>query len=799
MPIRVSRNPNLETMSDGNVHTQSSNEDKTVKIMGDLVSSSLRVPCVPDTANIFALKGVPLNTLRDIDNLTKAIDLGKLEDLELGKYAVWSEMTRDTHKEVLDNINTRWNTLVAECATGGLKPELSKSKANFRSLFYENLCEGANVSIPRKVVETVSTRFANTLYGYFIGKCIAIPVVEYYVRNNWGKYGLTRIMMHSKGFFFFQFKTLKGLEDVLKNGPWMICNSPIILKKWSLNTRLCKKVLIRILVWVRIHDVPIHVFSKDGLSIIASHIGKPIMLDSYTSSMCIESWGRSSFARCLIEINAGDDLKDSLTLGVHLIEGFGYIIKTVTIEYEWKPPRCDLCKIFGHIHDHCPKKVSSPPTIVTSDVVIPTVEKTNDGFQTVGKKIKKGKSKSTNCGQFGGPSTTVTSTKKGNITMSNSYSALDDEDDEEVENVYDELANSDRPYYNDVINMKWIWKNKCDEENTVIHNKSCLVAKGYRQKEGIDFEESFALVARLEAVKIFIAYVAHKSFPVYQIDVNTAFLNGPLKEEVYVNQPDAFVDLHRPDKVYRLKNALYGLKQALREWYDELSKFLVSKGFSKGSIDPTLLITKHGENILLVQIYVDDIIFGSTNLNLSKKFTNPYGIFINQAKYAQEILKKQGMTSCDSIGTPMATKPLDVNLSGTLVDQTKYYSMVGSLIYLTTSRPYIVHATCYHARYQARPTKKHLKEVERIFWYPKNTIHIGLLYPKDTGFELTAFLDSGHAGCLDTHTSTFGGIQFLGGDKLVIWLSKKQDCTSMSIAEAEYVSLSACCAQVLWI
>ncbi|GKB56123.1 retrovirus-related pol polyprotein from transposon TNT 1-94 [Tanacetum coccineum] len=214
-----------------------------------------------------------------------------------------------------------------------------------------------------------------------------------------------------------------------------------------------------------------------------------------------------------------------------------------------------------------------------------------------------------------------------------------------------------------------------------------------RLGEGIDFEESFAPVARLEAVRLFIMYVAHKSFPVYQMDVKTNFLNGPLKEEVYVNQLDGFVYPHHPDKVYRLKQALYGLKQAPKAWYDELSNFLVSKGFSKGSIDPTLFITKHGEDILLVQIYVDDIIFGSTNPKLFKKFEilmhnkfemsmmgelkfflgilihqSPHDIFINQAKYAQEILKKHGMTSCDSIGTPMATKPLDADLCGTPVD-----------------------------------------------------------------------------------------------------------------------------------
>ncbi|GJT13370.1 hypothetical protein Tco_0860412 [Tanacetum coccineum] len=178
---------------------------------------------------------------------------------------------------------------------------------------------------------------------------------------------------------------------------------------------------------------------------------------------------------------------------------------------------------------------------------------------------------------------------------------------------------------------------------------------------------------------------------------------------------------------------------------------------------------------------------------------SPCGTFINQAKYAQEILNKHGMTSCNSIDTPMPTKHLDADLSGTLVDQTKYHSMVGALMYLTSSRPYIVHATCYCARYQARPTKKHLTMVKRIFRYLKNTINMGLWYSKDTGFKLTAFSDSDHAGCLDLRKSTSGGIQFLGGDKLVSWSSKKQDCTLMSSVEAEYVSLYACCAQVLWL
>ncbi|GJY35407.1 retrovirus-related pol polyprotein from transposon TNT 1-94 [Tanacetum coccineum] len=171
-----------------------------------------------------------------------------------------------------------------------------------------------------------------------------------------------------------------------------------------------------------------------------------------------------------------------------------------------------------------------------------------------------------------------------------------------------------------IIKLKWLWKNKKDEDQTVIRNKARLVAKGYAQEEGIDFEESFAPVARLEAVRIFVAYAAHKSFPIYQMDVKMAFLNGPLKEEVYVAQPEGFVDPDHPEKVYLLRKALYGLKQAPRAWYDELSNFLMSKGFTKGTIDPTLFKIKYGEDILLVQIYVDDIIFGSTNPKYSKRF-----------------------------------------------------------------------------------------------------------------------------------------------------------------------------------
>ncbi|GJV14605.1 retrovirus-related pol polyprotein from transposon TNT 1-94 [Tanacetum coccineum] len=379
-----------------------------------------------------------------------------------------------------------------------------------------------------------------------------------------------------------------------------------------------------------------------------------------------------------------------------------------------------------------------------------------------------------------------------------------------------------RPEGKNIIALKWLWKNKCDAKNIVVRNKTRLVAKGYRQEEGIDFEESFAPVARLEAVRMFIAYAAHKNITIFQMDVKTAFLNGPLKEEVYVSQPEGFIDPEFPDHVYRLKKALYGLKQAPRAWYDKLSSFLIEHGFTKGIVDPTLFTRRHGEDILLVQVYVDDIIFGSTNPDFSKRFANlmknnfemsmmgelkfflglqvhqsPRGIFISQSQYAIELLKKHGLDECVSMSTPMATERLDADLQGTPTDQTTYRRMIGGLMYLTASRPDIAYATFVCARYQARPTVKHLKEVKRIFRYLRQSYNMGLWYPKDSGFELIAYSDADHAGCKDDCKSTSGGLQFLG-EKLVSWSSKKQDCTAMSTAEAEYVSLSACCAQVIW-
>ncbi|KAJ9561586.1 hypothetical protein OSB04_006746 [Centaurea solstitialis] len=380
-----------------------------------------------------------------------------------------------------------------------------------------------------------------------------------------------------------------------------------------------------------------------------------------------------------------------------------------------------------------------------------------------------------------------------------------------------------RPQDKSIIDTKWLFKNKKDEHGTIVRNKARLVAKGYRQQEGIDYDQTFAPVARLEAIRMFLAYAAYKDFTVFQMDVKTAFLYGHLKEEVYVTQPEGFVDPDHPDYVYILDKALYGLKQAPRAWYEELSTYLLSKGFKKGSVDSTLFIMKEGDHIVVIQVYVDDIIFGSTSKDLCKKFetimTQEFkmsmmgginfflglqvkqftdGIFINQSKYIFDLLKKYDMSSCNSIGTPMATgNKIGPDHEGKDVDLRTYRGMVGSLMYLTASRPDFMFATCVCARYQAKPKESHLAAVKRIFRYLKGTPYYGLWYPKGLGFELQAYSDADYGGCNMDRKSTSGHIQLLG-NKLVSWASKKQQCVSTSTAESEYVAVASCCSQVLW-
>ncbi|GJU54658.1 putative ribonuclease H-like domain-containing protein [Tanacetum coccineum] len=327
-------------------------------------------------------------------------------------------------------------------------------------------------------------------------------------------------------------------------------------------------------------------------------------------------------------------------------------------------------------------------------------------------------------------------------------------------------------------------RNKKDEREIVIRNKARLVAQGYTQEEGINYDEVFDPVARIEAIRLFLAYASFKDFVVYQMDVKSAFLYGKIEEEVYVCQPPGFEDPDFPDRVYKVEKALYGLHQAPRAWYETLSTYLLDNEFQRGKINKTLFIKMYKGDILLVQLYVDDIIFGSIKKELYNAFEKLMhekfqmssmgeltfflglqvqqkkdGIFISQDKYVVEILKK-------------------------------FRSMIGSLMYLTSSRPDIMFAVCACARYQVNPKVSHLHVVKRIFRYLKGQLKFGLWYLKESPFDLVSYTDSDYTGASLDRKSTIGGCQFLGC-RLISWQCKKQTVVANSTTEAEYVAASS--------
>ncbi|GJZ84324.1 putative ribonuclease H-like domain-containing protein [Tanacetum coccineum] len=340
----------------------------------------------------------------------------------------------------------------------------------------------------------------------------------------------------------------------------------------------------------------------------------------------------------------------------------------------------------------------------------------------------------------------------------------------------------DLPKGKRAIGTKWIFRNKKDERGIVIRNKARLVAQGYTQEEGIDYDEVFALVATIEAIRLFLAYASFMGFMVYQMDIKSAFLYGQIEEEVYVCQPLGFEDPNNPNKVYKVVKALYGLHQAPRAWYETLAKYLLDNGFHRGKIDQTLFIKKQKGDILLVQVYVDDIIFGSTKKELCIEFEKLMhdkfqmssmgeltfflglqvkqkedGIFISQDKYVANILRKFGFTDVRTASTPMDTeKPLLKDSDGDDVDVHLYRSMIGSLMYLTSSRPDIMFAVCACARFQVTPKVSHSHAVKRIFRYLKGQPKLGLWYPRDSPFDLVAYSDSDYAGASLDRKSTTG-------------------------------------------
>ncbi|GJT99171.1 retrovirus-related pol polyprotein from transposon TNT 1-94 [Tanacetum coccineum] len=326
-----------------------------------------------------------------------------------------------------------------------------------------------------------------------------------------------------------------------------------------------------------------------------------------------------------------------------------------------------------------------------------------------------------------------------------------------------------------IIGTKWVFKNKLDENGIISRNKA------------------------------------------------SDFLNGFINEEVYVAQPLGFIDFEKLDHVYKLKKALYGLKQAPKAWYDRLKAFLIKHEYKMGMVDNTLFTKKNSSNLIIVQIYVDDIIFDSTCQDMCDEFSKTMhdefdmsmmgelnfflglqikkiedGIFFNQSKFIKEMLKKSGLEDSKPMKTPMSSDTkLMKDEECESVDSTKYGGMIGILLYLTTSRPDIMFCVCLCARFQEAPKTSHLEAVKRIFRYIKGTTHLGLWYLKRTGIETIVYAGSDYAGDYVDQKSTSGICTFVGCC-LTSWFSKKQADLPISTTEAEYVSAGKACQQVLW-
>ncbi|XP_022007408.1 uncharacterized protein LOC110906609 [Helianthus annuus] len=232
----------------------------------------------------------------------------------------------------------------------------NSKRVNFRAFASSVKQDGCDVVLPRESVRAMKDKLANTLYGYFLGDRVAFPVVDYFVWKNWKNYGLEKTMMNANGFFFFKFSDELGMMNVLKDGPWIIKSQPLFLNNWTPTTKLEKKEVKKVQVWVKIHEVPIAAYTEDGLSLIAMTLGEPKMLDSFTASMCTDSWGRSSYARALIEILADKEMREEVTIAIPEPEGEGFVKVTMYVEYEWSPYRCAKCCVFGHSNEMCPKQ-----------------------------------------------------------------------------------------------------------------------------------------------------------------------------------------------------------------------------------------------------------------------------------------------------------------------------------------------------------------------------------------------------------------------------------------------------------
>lgn len=375
------------------------------------------------------------------------------------------------------------------------------------------------------------------------------------------------------------------------------------------------------------------------------------------------------------------------------------------------------------------------------------------------------------------------------------------------------------------IGVKWIFKEKKNAEGVVEKYKARLVAKGYAQRHGVDYEEVFAPVARMETIRFLVSFAAQKNWRIFQLDVKSAFLNGVLDNDVFIEQPKGYVVKGEEGKVLKLKRALYGLKQAPRAWYSRIDAYFREKGFARCPHEYALYVKmdKNGDS-LFVCLYVDDLIFTGNNPSLFEVFKKDMarefemtdiglmsfylglevkqsdnGIFIGQEAYVKDVLDRFNMLNSKPVDTPIevGTK-LCKNDEGEKIDPTLFKSLVGCLRYLTCTRPDILFSVGIVSRYMEAPTVTHLKAAKRILRYLKGTVDYGLFYSSSEEFQLIGYSDSDFAGDLDDRKSTTGFVFFMGSNA-ISWSSKKQAIVTLSSCEAEYVAVTACACHAIWL
>ncbi|KAL0844254.1 hypothetical protein Bca101_017500 [Brassica carinata] len=374
------------------------------------------------------------------------------------------------------------------------------------------------------------------------------------------------------------------------------------------------------------------------------------------------------------------------------------------------------------------------------------------------------------------------------------------------------------------IGVKWIYKTKLNENGEVSKYKARLVAKGYSQEHGVDYTEVYAPVARMDTIRTLISTAARKGWIIYQLDVKSAFLYGILEEDVFIQQPKGFVISGEEDKVYKLHKALYGLKQAPRAWFSRIGEYFAKAGFEKSQNEETLFVkTSTRGNSLYVSVYVDDLIYTGNDTSMMDEFKKsmeeefamtdlgrmryflgievlqtPQGIHISQGKYALEILRRFDMENCNSVICPMVPgSKVDLDEGGEPVDETLYKQIIGSLMYITTTRPDLQFSVIMLSRYMSKPTMLHLQAVKRVLRYLRGTVDFGIWYKRGGSGELSVYTDSDFAGDSDSRKSTSGYV-FLMDGSAVAWLSKKPPIVTLSTTEAEYVAASVCACQAVW-